>query len=188
MKTIEQYEIEIAQKDAIIREMMAAFSLNIDRFNQVIGKDPQYVYDVLEKQWTSTISEYQRTTLRNQDILQRWSDKLDSIINVLNEVSSMLQDLDRITFANNKQDPIQASVTSESKEISQKVSEQLDNLTNTVQEKIEQAGVQGVKKDWIKKAIAGTATFFVCKAIGVKPVLSIAAASAAVFLVGKKNG
>lgn len=186
MKTIEQYELEIAQKDAVIREMMAAFSLNIDRFQQVLGKDPQYVYETLEKQWMSTISEYQRTTLRNQDVLQRWSDKLESVISVLNEVASMLRDLDRIAFA--QTDPTQSSATVEAKEIAEKVSEQLDNLTSTVQEKIEQAGVQGVQSTWIKGALAGGATFLACRVLGIRPAISMTAAGAAAYFAGKKKG
>jgi len=186
MKTIEQYELEIAQKDAIIREMMAAFSLNIDRFQQVLGKDPQYVYDTLERQWISTISEYQRTTLRNQDVLQRWSDKLESVISVLNEVAAMLRDLDRIAFAQN--DPTPEESTGEAKEIAEKASEQLDNLTNTVQEKIEQAGVQGVQRPWIKGALAGGAAFLACRVLGIRPVISMTAAGAAAYFAGRKKG
>lgn len=190
MKTIEQYETEILQKNAIINEMMESFSLNIDRFNQVLGKDPQYVYGTLDAQWKKTISEYQTTTLRNQDILQRWSDKLDAIISVLNEVALILKDLDALAFAKNEQ----SSVVTESsgqmtnvQDLEEKVSEQLDNLTNIVQDKIENAGAREVKSAFVKGAITGGLTYVALSIIGVRPAIKVAASCAAAYFLAKKS-
>lgn len=187
MKTIEQYEIEIAQKDAVINEMMAAFSLNIDRFKQVLGKDPQYVYDVLYNKWKKTIDEYQRTTLRNQDILQSWSSKLDAVINVLNEVAAMLRDLDSIVSSQN-QEVINASATTggnASDSIASKISEQIDDLVDTVQEKVNQSDIS--KISFSKSIITAGIAFAALRILGIRPIMSIPTAALIAYYMSKKT-
>jgi hypothetical protein len=188
MKTIEQYEVEIAQKNAIINEMMSSFSVNIDRFNDILGKDPQYVYNTLDKQWKKTITEYQTTTLRNQKILQTWSNKLDAIISVLNEVMSILKDMDNIAFSSQESSIINASSQSTSvQDLAEKASEQFDNIVNTVQEKIENAGISGVKISWTRGIIVAGATYALLSILRVRPEIKTFASFISVFIATKKS-
>lgn len=176
MKTIEEYEVEIAAKSDIIRAQLDKFQENIGRIGKVIGKDSTVVYDTLVSQFNDVVQIYSSTTRRNPEILQGYVNKLNKILNVL---AGVMQAIDRLDTMH---DEDEITVKDEVDQIMEDANEAVNNLVTGAEEALEPYIGESA---WLHYLIWGGGAFLVCKLLKLPTYLCIAGAITALILADK---
>ena len=148
MKTIEQYENEIALKAGVIDEQLKYFDDNIGKIGSVIGKDSTVVYNTLYNSFTDVMDQYTYSTRRNPEILSGYVAKLDQIQVVLDEV---MNSIDKI-YKGADEDLL--TTRFDVNDAMEKAGEMAEELTTDITE-----GVQEVVKETTGKNMPGWAVW-----------------------------
>jgi len=171
MKTIEQYEAEIQQKSALIEQGLAVFDENIGHLRNVIGKDPQYVYDILSNKYAEVMEIYTTSTRRSVEILEGHVVKLDKILDVLSSVHSQINKASQ-EHPDELMDQVIDEITSTMDDIAEPVDDYVEDKTNI-----------SVGRDITTMAIVGVGSYILLRYLGLGRLVSMAGAGAATYML-----
>jgi len=180
MKTIEQYEVEIASKAEIIEQQLAVFQENIGQIGSVIGKDSTQVYELLVSQYNDVINTYTTTTRRNAPILQGYVTKLDKILAVLAEVMASIEKIE----SNHGEDLLSTRYDVEI--AMEQANEMAMNLAIGAQEELKEKGLD-VSTDVLRYGMIGGTAYLVLSLLGAGKTFSLAGAAATAYMVGQQG-
>jgi hypothetical protein len=170
MKTIEQYEAQIAQQASMIQEGLLNLEENVHVIPNVVGKDPQYVYELLKRKFDETYNEYMTTTLRNVKLLDYYTQKFDKIIAVLADSNR------KIEQAKSEEGVIDVGF---GEEFDETVSEVAEDLEAFLEETVDVS----VKKDYLKMGLIGGGSFILMRTLGFGVVTSLIGSAAAAYML-----
>lgn len=180
MKTIEDCEVEIEQKSALIQEQMKIFDDNVHNIGIIVGKDPSVVYDTIKAKYNTTIETYNTSTRRNVEILNGYVAIFDKILAILDEVMVSIRSI------NESKPEDQITVKAHAETMLEDAASKIEELSTNAEQAIESYTGKPIDSSMFKMALTGTAAFVLLRMIGAGKLISIGGAVMAAYWIGKK--
>lgn len=177
MKTIEEFDAEIYYKAGEAQAQLERFKDNLGNLNQILGRDPTDLYELLSSSFEQTVETWQTTTRKNTEILQGYVDKLDRILNGLAEIMLAIDDLQ-----------ISREMGTVDEDTRQNIDQSLKNAADAVKDLV--ADVAGVEPstDLISMAVVGVGSYALLRFLGAGNLISLVGAGVVTYYVtGKKE-